>query len=57
MITNNMGNKLINKEISELKNLIKTNSKDAQYADILADYERVIATVGGFAGDDTISVI
>ena len=32
-----MGNKLINKEISELKNLIKTNSKDAQYADILVD--------------------
>ena len=32
-----MGNKLINKEISELKNLIKTNSKDAQYADVLVD--------------------
>lgn len=32
-----MGNKLIKKEISELKNLIKTNSKDAQYADILVD--------------------
>ena len=39
------------------ENAISLMRSCPEYADILADYERVFATVGGFAGDDTISVI